>query len=173
VLSHCVVAFPTFSTVDGEWIESLRRAHDPQWRLIRAHITLVFPLVADLDALVAQTTRAVAGHAPFDVTITAALAHRDHAASTSHLFLVPGEGGDQIRSLHEDLYGREFRHHLRADAPYLPHVTVGAGLDHGVCVDLASDLNRHALRLTGRIETVEIVSDGPAGVTTEAVRSLR
>ncbi len=53
-----------------------------------------------------------------------------------------------------------------------PHITVGAGLDADACADLASDLNRHGIRATGRVDKVEIVSVGPAGITSATVRSL-
>jgi 2'-5' RNA ligase len=133
---------------------------------------VLFPFVAPAEALVAHVSRVVASHSSFAVTITHAVAHRDQPASGSHLFLVPDEGAEPIRRLHDDLYSGMFREHLRADRPYLPHITVGAGLDPEACSGLAWDLNRRGLCITARVEAVEVVSVSSAGIMSVAVRSL-
>lgn len=38
-----VIAVPEFAAEDAVWIDTIRRAHDPQYESVPAHVTLVFP----------------------------------------------------------------------------------------------------------------------------------
>jgi 2'-5' RNA ligase len=155
---YAVVAFPRFKAADADWVEEIRRQHDPLCSLIPAHFTLVFPARVSAAVVVAAAKRVIAGATSFAVELTRAAAHRDAGASRSHVFLVPSSGGDQIQQLHAALYDGDLRAHLDAEIPYVPHVTVGVKSSHAECVALAETLNRHGLSLQGIIDRIEVVS---------------
>jgi ubiquinone/menaquinone biosynthesis C-methylase UbiE len=86
------------------------------------------------------------------------------------VFLVPGEGADEIVRLHDRLYRGAFSPSLRADVEYVPHITVAADDDWGRCEALAGRLAHDSRPLAGRVEAIELlrIDDGRV----ESVRRL-
>jgi 2'-5' RNA ligase len=163
--SYAVVAYPRLSGADTAWVESVRAAHDPQFALIRAHFTLVFPLVTGADVLAAQVGACVSGRRPFQVMLTRAAAHRDEGGTGSRVFLLPSAGARELVELHEALYRGELRRHRRNDMPYTPHLTVAYTPDHAACRALAKDLNGRGISLRAEIDSVDIIALDATGIT--------
>lgn len=64
-----VIAIPEFAAEDAAWIDTIRRAHDPQFDAVPAHITLVFPFEsADPDWFAGHVASIAAVTAPMDVS---------------------------------------------------------------------------------------------------------
>ena len=145
-------------------MESVRSANDPQARLINAHFTLMFPLTCDADTLVAHVKQLVASFTSFPVTLARVIAQRDVVSGGSHVFLVPSEGSDQLRRIHDRLYATTFRAHLREDVSYLPHVTVGASATFEKCASLAEELNQGLIDVRARIDAIDVISVGVDGI---------
>jgi 2'-5' RNA ligase len=164
VTRHAVVAYLRFDAEHEAWVKSVRSANDPQARLIDAHFTLMFPLICEADTLVAHVKQLMASFSSFSVTLARVVAQRDVVSGGSHVFLVPSEGGDQIRRIHDELYATTFRAHLREDVPYLPHVTVGASATFEECASLAEALNQGAIDVRARIDAIDIISVGVDGI---------
>jgi 2'-5' RNA ligase len=162
--SHAVVAYPRFSAADTAWIESVRKKHDPQFLLIRAHFTLVFPAPVPAAALVTEVGKALVQQPSFRIEVTRAVAHRDALASSSHVFLMPSLGGEEIDALHQRLYAGGLRPYRRAGIPYIPHVTVAQKPNIAECLDLADALSRTPIALRGSIEQIHVVSVAPGAV---------
>ena len=81
--SYAVVAYPRFSDPDAAWIEVLRKNHDPQFQLIRAHFTLVFPAAVLTTTLLPEVEKAITGQRSFRVEVNRAVAHRDRGGLRS------------------------------------------------------------------------------------------
>jgi 2'-5' RNA ligase len=162
---HAVVAYPRFSDRDTAWVESVRKDHDPQCAMIRAHFTLVFPVAVLTATLFPEVEKAVVGQPPFRIEITRAVAHRDASASRSHVFLVPSVGGEEIDALHQRLYEGALRPHRRPEIPYVPHVTVAQKASYAECLELADTLSRRRISLGGLIDQIHVVSVAADAVT--------
>ena len=172
MMSHAVVAYPRFSDRDTAWIEAVRKSHDPQFHLIRAHFTLVFPAPVLTATLLPEVEKAVAGQPPFRIEVTRAVAHRDASASRSHVFLVPAVGGKEIDALHQRLYEGALRPDRRPEIPYAPHITVAQKASHAECLELADTLNRRRISLSGLIEQIHVVTVAAVEVANVAAFDL-
>jgi 2'-5' RNA ligase len=170
--SHAVLAYPRFSDPDAAWIEALRKNHDPQFHLIRAHFTLAFPAAVAAATLAAEVEKVVAARRAFRIEVTGAIAHRDPLASSSHVFLVPSLGVEEIEALHESLRAGALRPHRHYEIPYIPHLTVAQKRSHAECVELADALSRTPISLNGVIEQIHVVSVGADAVASIAVFDL-
>ncbi len=63
-----VIAVPDFAEQDAVWIDTIRRAHDPQYESVPAHVTLVFPFEsADPDWFAGHVAAIAAVTAPLEV----------------------------------------------------------------------------------------------------------
>lgn len=121
-----VAWFPKFEAIGR--IEAFRRRHDPAASLVAAHVSLVFPFPTAHSRLQVEThvQRVVSRWPPIPVTF-----RHLHLHANEFLFLAPSRGAASITALHDKLYTRSFRPHLRPDLPYEPHITLAryAGLD--------------------------------------------
>lgn len=164
VPSIAVVAYPVLAPDDARWIEAVRAAHDPNHQRLRAHVTLVFPVeAAGLEAHVAAIAASVA---PIRFVLREVRAVRDHATGAGgHVFLVPDEGAAAITALHDRLYTGPLAPHLRADLPFIPHVTIAANRDFGACERLAAQLR---VEIRGELHAIDVLELGAGDVRTLA-----
>jgi 2'-5' RNA ligase len=119
-----VAWFPSFEGI--ERIESFRARHDPMARLIPAHLSLVFPFPTAQSALqvVTHVQRVVSRWPPIAVSFRV-----PRLAVNEFVFLMASRGADSVSALHDKLYTRSLRHHLRRDLPYEPHITLARDAD--------------------------------------------
>ena len=112
---------------DRDWIDSIRRAHDPQYAFVPPHFTFVFPFTGiAVEDVLAHARKVIEGTTTLAFRLSRAAAVDDPSGHGSHLFLLPSEGADAMRALHARLYSGILESKLRPDIPFLPHVTVGA-----------------------------------------------
>ena len=125
--------FPSFEGERGceapaalERIEAFRAKHDPAAPLIPAHVSLVFPFPTALTPLQLEThvRRVVAKWPPIAVAFRPI-----RIEANEFLFLMATRGAASISALHDRLYTRSFRPHLRRDLPYAPHITIARQAD--------------------------------------------
>ena len=95
---RAVVAFPLFDADDRQWIESIRAKHDPEAKRIAAHFTLVFPAVLPLRATEAHVARVAQSTEPIKFVLRRAAVVPDARGAGGHVFLLPEEGRDALRS---------------------------------------------------------------------------
>jgi 2'-5' RNA ligase len=114
-----VAWFPKFRGI--ERVEAFRARHDPAAALIAAHLTLVFPFPTALTALQVRThvQRVVSAWPPVPVTFRAV-----RTEANEFLFLMAGRGAASVVALHDRLYTRSLRQHLRPEFSYAPHITL-------------------------------------------------
>ncbi|HYF64951.1 MAG TPA: 2'-5' RNA ligase family protein [Herpetosiphonaceae bacterium] len=165
----CVVAYPELAPADRDWIEGLRRRHDPNYRLVDAHLTLVFPFAGlEPEALAGHVGAVAAAGAPFAIALRCALIVRDALSELTHLFLVPDAGFSRVVLLHDALYRGVLASRLRLDVPYIPHITVGAFADPQAAREAADEINRAGPDIAGTVARLSVVA-----VESPRVRPLR
>jgi 2'-5' RNA ligase len=150
--------------IDRAWLETIRRQHDPQAELIPAHLTLMFPVSANIELLQTQADRCSAVHQVFDIRITRAQGYRDAMNGWSYIFILPTMGSGQITAINDCLYSGEFCGDLRHDLPYQPHITVARKSSFVECAALASSLNDKGINIPGRVGTIEVIAIQPASI---------
>lgn len=127
LVKRTIMIFPKFDNMDV--IDGLREKYDPLAKLVRPHITLVFPFESNIRAedLKAHLTKALAGFRPFDLHMEEILAI-DNALGR-YLFLGVNRGTEQIKKISLSLYSgllESFRPEWFSDKTYMPHITLGS-----------------------------------------------
>jgi 2'-5' RNA ligase len=118
-----------FPDLDGlDRIEAFRARHDPMARLIPAHLSLVFPFPTAQTALQVEThvQRVVSRWPPVAVSFRVPRLY-----ANEFIFLMASRGAAAVAALHDRLYTRSLRAHLRRDLPYEPHITLARNADLG------------------------------------------
>jgi 2'-5' RNA ligase len=112
-----VIAVPEFAEEDAVWIDSIRRAHDPQYESVPAHVTLVFPFEsADPDWFAGHVAAIAAVTAPMDVAFDR-LARIENPQQPKYRFLnvllADAESAAPLTDLYRTLGGQgEFEPHV-------------------------------------------------------------
>lgn len=154
-----VIAPLSVSAEDRARIEAIRRECDPQASLVEAHVTFVFGAqMLSLEDMTAHVTRIAAATPPIAFHLDQTETARDYTGVRSHVFLIPSDGEAAMRGLHGALYSGVLAAALRADIPYVPHVTVAAMEDHGKAQRLAEAIAAAGLSIRGRLERLDIVA---------------
>ena len=167
-----VVAYPTLTDADRDWIESVRARHDPLADVIAAHVTLAFPAVAYPTAVVRDAAGAASTWGPVPFVIGAARAGSDAVNGGAHVFLVLDEGREVIAALHGRLYEGALAPHRRPDIPFIPHITIAAHPDLAWCRDFADNVNRTLPRMRGTLDALDVIVVGTGHVETLARLTL-
>lgn len=148
-----VIAVPEFAAEDAAWIDTIRRAHDPQYETVPAHVTLVFPFdSADPDWFAGHVASIAAVTAPMDVSFDR-LARIDNPQQPKYRFLnvllADAASAVPLTDLYRALGGR---------GEYEPHVTLtrfGAVFSAKALERQMGSLSRPA---RGRITSLELLS---------------
>jgi 2'-5' RNA ligase len=115
--THAVVHFPD---IDKSKINELRDEYDPYKDLIDVHITVVFPVQVDKQALIEHTSKILAGWAPFTIRLKGL-----HLSFDQWLFLTVEDGNEKLVRLFEAMYTGLLSPHRRPDIKYIPHIGLG------------------------------------------------
>ena len=154
-----VIAYPRMAAADLAWIQAIRARHDERYfQLVAPHLTLVFAVGGMAqDVLVEHVRRQVAAVKPLSFVARCAIVVEDDSKRFSHVFLVPDEGLSEIVRLHDRLYTGVLAPSLRLDITFIPHLGVGNATDARACKALADELNAQDFRLSGLIDTLDVV----------------
>ncbi len=154
-----VLAYPKLSDKDLLWIESIRKAHDKLYaEVVKAHFTFVFPVTIQQEKLNSHVKRIAQGEKNFNFVLKCAALVDDAFNDYMHVFLVPDEGYSDCVKLHDKLYTGILEPELRLDIPFIPHIGVGNSLEAQECKKLADDLNKQNISISGKIDTLSLVS---------------
>ena len=152
---------------DRQWIDAIRARHDPQYRRVEPHFTLVFPVQGVTEAVISRRAQTVAATTPaIDFRLSASRSVADAFGPRTHTFLMPDKGDADIRALHDALYRGELAASLRMDIPYDPHVTVGAFDRLSDAEAALADMGR--FEIEGRLQVLQLMS-----VDADEIRPLR
>jgi len=116
-----IIIFPEMYNLDE--IQKVRNTYDPLAKNISPHISLVFPFESKTsdELLIKQIKPIIQTIKSFAITFDK-FGHDDKG----YFWLQPAYGTDKLTKLHDELYKNELLHpFLRADIPYMPHITLG------------------------------------------------
>jgi 2'-5' RNA ligase len=160
-----VAWFPSFRGLDR--VEAFRARHDPMARRIAAHLTLVFPFGTALTPLQVEShvRRVAAKWPPIAVTFRAVRMH-----GNEFVFLMASRGAASLTALHDKLYTRSLRPHVRPEFPYEPHITIARHADPQA-LDAAHDEAREQFgtEFGDVMREIELIAVDPDG----KIESLR
>lgn len=122
---HAIVHYPE---IDTEKIELFRKKHDPTYKLIRSHITVVFRVDQSVSVQsLFDHVRTVLEHwRSFDIELSGFTKSWDH-----WLFLTLTKGNEKVTRLHDELYEGILAPYLRTDIEYIPHIGLGEFVKEG------------------------------------------
>jgi 2'-5' RNA ligase len=167
-----VVAYPNLDEEDRQWIEGVRRIHDPQADRIGVHFTLVFPCDAAASNLEPEVQNIARRTQSIRFAIRHAKAIQDKLSPATHVVLVPGDGAPEIERLHDQLYAGRLRVHLRPDIPFIPHMTVATVRDSETAERLASEFGSRPRVVRGTISRLHLIDVENASIRTVRTYSL-
>jgi len=168
VRRRAVVAYPTLSDNDRQWIEGIRARHDPQASIIAAHVTLVFPTEVAEASVVAQVRTALRLCGSIRLVLRRATTCPDAIESGYYVVLRADEGHAELLVVHDALYDGVLASYRRRDIPFEPHVTVGAHSDLSECERIANQINEERRIVRARINRVDVIEVGESIVRTVA-----
>lgn len=114
--------FPEFDNMDV--IDNIREKYDPLAKLVRPHITIVFPFKLQLEneELSKILDVRLKEIEPFTIELQGVSKREDRFGN--YLFLDVVKGEDTIRKIHDLLYENEFKS-CDLQLGYVPHITIG------------------------------------------------
>ena len=114
--------FPEFDNIDV--IDEIRAKYDPLAKLVRPHITIVFPFEMEItnDELSMILENRLRDIKSFEIEMQGFSKCEDRFGN--YLFLNVVKGTEIITQLHDLLYSNEFAE-FDLGIPYMPHMTVG------------------------------------------------
>ena len=120
--TRTIMIFPEFEEM--ERIDEIREKYDPLARLVRPHITIVFPFEDSMsnEEITDILSDRLKDIRPFELVLGGVSKQVDKFGN--YLFLVVQEGTDQIVSIHDCLYENGFSEY-DLGLGYKPHMTVG------------------------------------------------
>lgn len=165
-----VLAYPSLSKQDLDWIQQIRSVHDQRYfHIFAPHFTLVFPAPDSLLNHVQPHVEAVATKLhPISFVLRSALVVKDSFSDFTGVFLVPDEGFGNIVRAHDVLYTGILEEELRLDVPFIPHIGIANYLSPQTCKRLANEINQCALTINGMIDNLDVVTWERSAVHTVA-----
>jgi 2'-5' RNA ligase len=162
-----VLGYPNLEPGDYRWLQAIRADHDPLFRLVAPHFTLVFAVPEDAhgaagvaEAELGAHVRQVARTLP-RVTFILRHAAALREANDAYVWLVPTEGTAELAQIYDALHTDLLAPYRDAELPYDPHITVGRltpeGADDRSAERLAGELNALGLALPGTLARLTVV----------------
>lgn len=153
-----VIAYPEISSDDFNKIQEFRKKHDRFYPVVNPHFTIVFPVEeVKQEEFVSHIKSRCAPFGKIEFTLNCAITVKDSFSEFWDIFLVPDKGNSSLIKLHDELYKGILITHLRIDIPFIPHLGIGNDVDPFHSINLASDLNREDISISGVISTLSII----------------
>ena len=117
-----IMIFPEFENM--EIIDNIRNQYDPLAKLVRPHITLVFPFKSQMsnEELTQILNIRLMSVKSFELKLGGISKQED--VFGNYLFLDVLQGMEELCCIHQILYDNEFKT-FDSGLPYLPHMTIG------------------------------------------------
>lgn len=148
-----IMIFPDFENI--EEIDKIRNKYDPLAKLVRPHITIVFPFDIEMsnDDLSQILDTRLNGIEPFEIELQGFSKCQDRFGN--YLFLELTKGADDITKIHDALYGNEF-HICDIGLQYIPHITVGKVSDVEALNNAYEDIKDNKCRFVSLINKISV-----------------
>jgi 2'-5' RNA ligase len=160
-----VIGYPELSTADDDWIEDIRRKHDPQFELIRPHFTLVFGMTdIDQHAAVDHVTGVAGWFGKVDFRISRVFVDTANSEGAAFLYLVPEVGHESLYALHERLNEGPLAGTRNHEATFVPHITVGRLDDPAEAQKQVSELNQNGIDIAGTVKSLTVARIDDVGL---------
>lgn len=116
-----IMIFPQFDNI--EVINRIREKYDPLAKVVRPHITLVFPFDSEItNKQLEVALNSCVNEKSFEIVMHGFSKQVDRFGN--YLFLDMEKGNDIVENLHNKLYKEYFKAY-DLGLPYKPHITVG------------------------------------------------
>jgi 2'-5' RNA ligase len=150
---------PDFAEQDRLWIEDLRFRHDPNHKIVAAHVTLIFPApgFATPEAF-AHVERVARGTAPFDIGFSGGAVETETERGETYVMMMAGEGGAALARLRETLVSGPLAKSQDPSRPYRPHLTLGRFADAGSAATLARRLVDESRSIAARATALTVAA---------------
>ncbi|QEW06629.1 2'-5' RNA ligase family protein [Nitrincola iocasae] len=149
------VAYLEVSEMQMNWMQELRRKHDPHYTVVDPHFTLAFAVrgveqgvYLDHIATIASETRPISFHCKY------AMLGADNIDDTAYVFLVPDEGYSDLSLLHDRLYRGVLEPFHRLEFPYIPHISIAGMKDFKRAKRLCDELNSRGVHVHGQLASI-------------------
>lgn len=158
--SNVIISYPEISQADFRWIQGIREEHDRQYKIVRPHVTFVFPTAKlSIEQLAQHAEEKVRGESKIAIELTEATVVEDGSKKYFHVFLVPSTGKEKIITLHNLLYTGDLASELRLDIPFIPHVGIAANESRTTAQALADTIiNTEGIDIRGFLSALTIAS---------------
>jgi len=152
------LAYPDLPAPAARLIRDLREKHDAPYRdVVDFHFTLVFGIEGFDEVEYMRHVRAIAeGQRPISFSCRSVRFHADPESEICSAFLVPEEGYSDLVRLHDRLYTGLLAPHLRADLPFVPHITVATLSEYARVQAICDELNARGLEIAGVVRELTI-----------------
>lgn len=152
------IAFPELPEHAQKWLADICKLYQNRATVrVDAHFTLVFGCDAvapdEFTNHVAAIARAAA---PIAFVCRRAVVHFEESIAAWYVFLIPEEGSAEILQLHDRLYSGVLSAHLRADLPYVPHITIAQGCTESEARALCARVESDEVELRGTLRAVVV-----------------
>lgn len=154
-----IMIFPQFT--DQEIINEIRQKYDPLYKLVKPHITLVFPFKNQMSDMILKQKleECLKETASFPLVLQGISKHKDTYGN--YIFLNITKGSQEIIEIHNSLYLHIFGEQYCQ--PYIPHMTIG-NLDSTDKMEQAyNSLKNRDLCFTTVIEKISVEVIGANG----------
>jgi len=150
---------PDFAEPDRLRIEALRARHDPNHKIIPAHVTLIFPApgFATPEAF-AHVERTAKAAAPFDIGFSGGAVETETERGETYVMMMAGEGGAALARLRETLVSGPLAKSQDPSRPYRPHLTLGRFADAGSAATLARRLVDETRSIAARATALTVAA---------------
>lgn len=145
--------FPDFDNM--QVIDNIREKYDPLAKLVRPHITIVFPFDIEIsnDDLSHILDIRLDGIEPFEIELQGFSKCEDRFGN--YLFLNVIKGADHITNIHDALYNNEFNI-CDSGLQYIPHITVGKTSDVEELNKAYEDIKDNRCRFVSVINKISV-----------------
>jgi 2'-5' RNA ligase len=118
-VAYAIVIYPDLD--DNTKIQSFRKKYDPNFHLIKPHLTIVFPF-SDIDRkkLKEHISNIINQFGKFNLRLNGFKKSFDN-----WLFLLAKEGNYEIIKLHDLFYTGILNEYLKKDIEFIPHIGLG------------------------------------------------
>lgn len=162
-----VLGYPTLDAADFRRVQAFRADHDPLFRSVAPHFTLVFPL-EDLpeETLISHVRRIAKQQPKVEFVLRSAKVYLPHPGEEeAPIFLIPDEGYDALLRLHHQLYSGPIASHARHDMAYIPHITIGRKRDQAAAKRALAEFGPQGFAIGGAVTRLTVVRHANGLVT--------